>query len=303
MSGHHDHNHDHGHARQGRSLIMSIALNLGFAVAELIFGLIANSLALVADSIHDAADAVALGLSYFGLKMSGRAPNRRRTFGYKKVRILTAFINALVLAGLTVFIVRAAVLRIMHPEPVNSPILIIMSVAGLVINGLAVLLLRRDRTSLNIRAAMWHLLEDFFGWVAVLIGGIIIRLTGWYVIDPILSLVVSAFVIWGAWSVFRESASILIDSAPHDVNFDTVRRFMLEFSPDITGVHDLHIWTLGEGERALMAHLAVKDAQVSSFHPMLARLECALRDNFGLNHVTLELECDACKSGDNVCLG
>jgi cobalt-zinc-cadmium efflux system protein len=297
MSGHH-----HDHARQGRSLIVSICLNLGFAVAELIFGLIANSLALVADSIHDASDAVALGLSYFGLKLSERAPNPRRTFGYRKVRILTAFINALVLAGLTVFVVRAAVMRILHPEPVKSPILIVMAVAGLVVNGLAVLLLRRDRESLNIRAAMWHLMEDFLGWIAVLVGGIIIKLTGWYVVDPILSLAVSAFVIWGAYSIFRESASILIDSTPHDVSFDTVRRFILDFAPEIRGVHDLHIWTLGEGERALMSHLVVRDANVSSFCPMLAKLECALRDNFGLSHVTLELESDTCKSGDNVCL-
>jgi len=299
MSGHH---HDHSHARQGRSLIVSICLNLGFAVAELVFGLIANSLALVADSIHDASDAVALGLSYFGLKMSERAPNRRRTFGYRKVRILTAFINALVLAGLTVFIVRAAIVRIMSPEPVKSPILIVMAVAGLLVNGAAVLLLRRDRQSLNIRAATWHLMEDFLGWIAVLIGGIIIRLTGWYVVDPILSLAVSAFVIYGAYSVFRESASILIDSTPHDVSFDTVRRFILDFDPQIAGVHDLHIWTIGEGERALMAHLKVKDAEVSSFHPLLSKLECALHDNFEISHVTLELECDACKSGDNVCL-
>ncbi len=262
----------------------------------------ANSLVLVADAIHDASDAVALGLSYFGLKMSERAPNQRRTFGYRKVRILTAFINALVLAALTVFVVRAAVLRILQPEPVKSPILIAMAIVGLVINGAAVLLLRRDRHSLNIRAAMWHLLEDFLGWVAVLVGGIIIRFTGWYVVDPILSLAVSGLVIYGAYSVFRESASILIDSTPHDINFDTVRRYIVDFAPEIDGVHDLHIWTLGEGERALMAHLVVKDANVGSFHPMLAKLECALQENFGLNHVTLELECDTCKSGDNVCL-
>ena len=296
--------HHHGStARQGRSLIVSILLNLGFAVAELVFGLMANSLALVADSIHDASDAVALGLSYFGLKLSERAPNRRRTFGYRKVRILTAFINALVLAGLTVFIIRAAILRIMSPQPVKSPILIVMAVAGLVVNGLAVLLLRRDRASLNIRAAMWHLMEDFLGWIAVLIGGIVIKLTGWYVIDPILSLAVSAFVIYGAYSVFRESASILIDSTPPDVSFDTVRRFILDFDPQIAGLHDLHIWTLGEDERALMAHLVVKDASVSSFHPLLARLERALTDKFEIAHVTLELESGECKSADNVCLG
>jgi len=292
----------HSHARQGRSLLVSIALNLGFSAAELVFGLVANSLVLVADALHDASDAVALGLSYFGLRMSVRAPNRRRTFGYRKVRILTAFLNAVVLVGLTALILRAAILRLLHPEPVRSPILIVMAVVGLVVNGAAVLLLRRDRQSLNIRAAMWHLLEDFFGWAAVLVGGVLIQFTNWYVIDPLLSIAVSGSVLYGAYSVFRESASILIDSTPHDLSFDVVRSFIIGFDPAITGIHDLHIWTLGEGERALMAHLVVADGPVSSFHPMLARLECALAESFGLSHVTLELECGECKSGENVCL-
>lgn len=297
----HDHHHDA--RRQGASLVASIALNLGFAAAELVFGLLANSLVLVADAIHDAGDAVALGLSLFGLRMSLRPPNARRTFGYRKVRILTAFINAIVLVGLTVLVVYRAVERILHPQAVNGTVLIALAVAGLVVNGAAVLLLRRDRRSLNIRAAMWHLLEDFFGWVAVLAGGIVISLTGWYVVDPVLSIVVGAFVLRGAWSVFRESAGILLDSTPHDVDVAEVRAFVLGFAPGIRDLHDLHIWTLGEGERALMAHLVVSDAAVSSFHPLLAKLECALTDRFAINHVTLELECDECKSGDNVCPG
>lgn len=296
------HGHHHSPDRQGRSLLVSIFLNLGFAVAELVFGLIANSLVLVADALHDAGDAVALGLSYFGLRLSQRRPNTRRTFGYRKVRILTAFINALALIGLTVLIVRAAILRILAPEPVQSPILIAMAVAGLVVNGAAVLLLRRDRHSLNIRAAMWHLLEDLFGWVAVLVGGVVIRFTGAYVIDPILSLAVSAFVLYGAWSVFRESTSILIDSTPKDLDFTEIRDFVLGFDPAIEGIHDLHIWTLGEGERALMAHLVVPDRELSSYYPMLARLECDLGGRFAIDHVTLELECDKCKSGSKVCL-
>jgi cobalt-zinc-cadmium efflux system protein len=292
----------HAQARQSRSLVLSIALNLGFAVAELVAGIFANSLVLVADSVHDASDAVALGLSYVGLRLSTRAPNPRRTFGYRKVRILTAFLNAGVLVVITAFIVRAAIMRILAPEPVKSPTLIVMAVAGILVNGIAVLLLRRDRGSLNIRAAMLHLLEDFLGWIAVLAGGIVIRLTGWYIIDPILSLLVSGFVLWGAWTVFRESTSILIDSTPHDLDFADVRSFILGFAPDIRGVHDLHIWTMGEGERALMAHLVVADAPVGTFHPLLARLECALTGKYAINHVTLELECDECKSSGNVCL-
>ncbi len=296
----HDHNHT-AEARQGSSLIVSIVLNLGFAVVELVAGLAANSLALVADAVHDSSDAVALGLSYFGLRLSARAPDRRRTFGYKKVRILTAFINALVLALLTAFIVRAAVLRIFRPEPVQSPVLIFVAIAGLAINGAAVLLLRRDQHSLNIRAAMWHLMEDFLGWVVVLVGGIVIHFTGWFWIDPVLSLLVSAFVIWGAWSVFRESTRILIDSTPQDLSFDEIHDFIVGFDPQIAETHDLHIWTIGEGERALMAHLVVADGPVSSFHPLLARLETALHERYGIGHVTFELECGECKSGDNVC--
>jgi len=289
--------------RQARSLVAALALNLGFAVAELVFGLVANSLVLIANSLHDASDAVALGLSWFGLRLSRRPPNARRTFGYKKVRILTAFINALVLGVLTVLIVRTAINRIIAPAPVRSPILIGMALVGLVVNGLAILLLRRDRQSLNIRAAMWHLFDDLLGFTAVLVGGVLIRLTGWFIIDPLLSIGIGLLVLYGTWSVFRQSASILIDSTPHDLSFDAVQSFILSFAPEITGIHDLHIWTLGEGERALMAHLVVADAPVSTFAPMLARLECALTERFAINHVTLELECQECKSGNNVCLG
>ncbi|MEO0085681.1 MAG: cation diffusion facilitator family transporter [candidate division WOR-3 bacterium] len=297
------HDHAHEHIRQGRSLIVSVCLNLGFAIAELVFGIVANSLALVASAVHDSSDAVALILSYVGFRLSARRPNPRRTFGYRKVRILTAFINAGVLVALSAFIIRSAVLRIITPEPVRSPILVAMAVAGLVVNGLAVLLLRRDRHSLIIRAAMLHLLDDFLGFGAVLVGGLVITLTGWHIIDPILSIAVSGIVIYGAWSVFRESASILIDSTPRDLSFEEVRGFILGFAPEIRGIHDLHVWTLGEGERALMAHLVVADANVASFHPMLSRLECALTERFSINHVTLELECEECKSSGNVCLG
>ena len=130
----------------------------------------------------------------------------------------------------------------------------------------------------------------------------VIRFTGWYIIDPILSLAISAFVLYGAWSVFRESTSILIDSTPKNVDFNEVRKFILDCDPVVSGVHDLHIWTLGEGERALMAHLVVPDRPLSNFYPMLARLECDLGKKFSIDHVTLELECDKCKSGDTICL-
>uniref|UniRef100_A0A7C1NAW1 Cation transporter n=1 Tax=candidate division WOR-3 bacterium TaxID=2052148 RepID=A0A7C1NAW1_UNCW3 len=293
--------HEHSR-RQGRSLLLSILLNLGFALLELFAGLFANSLVLVAGALHDAGDAVALVLSWLGLRLSLLPPNRRRTFGYRKVRILVAFVNALALAVFTVLVVRAAIGRIVTPEPVKSPVLILAALVGIGVNGAAVLILRQERHSLNIRAAMWHLLDDLLGFVAVLLGGIVIRLTGWTVIDPVLSIAVGIMVLYGTWRVFREATSILIDSTPRDLNYEEVRRFITSFSPAIRDLHDLHIWTLGEGERALMAHLVVADGTVSSFQSLLAQLDCALRDRFNIQHITFELECDACKSGAGVCL-
>ncbi|MGC8797853.1 MAG: cation diffusion facilitator family transporter [candidate division WOR-3 bacterium] len=288
--------------RQRKSLQFSIFLNTGFALAELGAGLFANSIVLVAGALHDAGDAVALVLSYLGLKLSLLPPSRRRTFGYRKVRILIAFVNALALAVFTVLVVRVAISRILAPEPVKSPVLMVMALAGIAVNGAAVLVLSRDRYSLNIRAAMWHLLDDLLGFLVVLLGGLAIRLTGLVVIDPLLSIGVSLFVLYGVWRVFREAVSILIDSTPRDLNYDEVRRFILGSSPLIQEVHDLHIWTLGEGERALMAHLVVADGLVSSFQPLLARLSCDLKKRFDISHITLELECGGCKSGENVCL-
>ncbi len=286
---------------QKKSLLVAIFLNLLFALTELITGLLANSLTLVAGALHDAGDAVALGLAYLGLRLARLPPTPRRTFGYRKVQILIAFINALSLAVFTILVLRSAVLRIIQPEPVKSPILILMALLGIGINGSALLFLRHHQELLNIRAAMWHLFDDLLSFIAFLIGGLVIRFTSWSVIDPLLSILVSCLVLYGVWRVFRQSVSILIDSTPQGLSFDEVREFILGFAPEIQAVHDLHIWTLGEGERALMAHLRVKDAPLSSFYPLLYQLECKLKERFGINHTTLELECEKCKSQDNIC--
>jgi cobalt-zinc-cadmium efflux system protein len=293
--------HSHNLNRQKRSLILSIILNLTFAIGELIAGLFANSLTLISGSLHDFSDSFSLTLSYFGLRMAQLNPTQRRTFGYKKIRILTAFLNAFVLAVLTVIVLRAAILRIIHPENVRSSVLWAIAIVGIVVNGAAVFQLYRDRASISIRTAMLHLLDDFLGWIAILVGGLIIQFTKWYVIDPILSIVISAFVIYGAYKILRESASILIDSTPKDIGFEAVRKFVLDFDKRVIDLHDLHIWTIGEGERALMAHIVVNDNPISSYHQLLSNLECALIQTFQITHVTLELECDKCKSGENIC--
>jgi cobalt-zinc-cadmium efflux system protein len=257
------HNHN-STGTQKRDLLLSVLLNFGFSIIEFAAGLFANSLTLLSDSVHDLSDAVALSISYLGVRLAEQKPTARRTFGFKKVRILTAFVNALVLIALTAFILRAAVLRLIHPETVKGPVLIYLSFVGIAVNGVAVLVLRRHKDSLNIRAAMWHLLEDCLGWVAVLAGGIVIHFTHWYAIDPILSLVIGVFVIYGAWQVFRDAFGILIDATPGGIDLTEVTGFVRQFDPSILDLHDLHIWTIGEGERAIMCHLVVADDKVSA---------------------------------------
>lgn len=295
------HNHPVSINRQKTSLILSIGLNLAFSAGEFVAGLFANSLTLISDSLHDLSDSFALTLSYFGLRMAQLSPTKKRTFGYKKLRILTAFLNSFILAVLTVIVLRAAVLRILNPQDVRSSVLLGMAILGLVVNGTAVFFLRRDRTSLSMRAVMWHLLEDFLGWIAILVGGLIIHFTKWYIVDPILSIGISIFVIYGAYKILRESTSILIDSTPKDLSFEKIRNFILNFNRKVEDLHDLHIWTIGEGERALMAHIVVNDDTISSYHQLLTDLECGLKQEFQITHVTLELECDKCKSGENIC--
>ena len=295
------HNHPVSINRQKTSLILSIGLNLAFSAGEFVAGLFANSLTLISDSLHDLSDSFALTLSYFGLRMAQLSPTKKRTFGYKKLRILTAFLNSFILAVLTVIVLRAAVLRILNPQDVRSSVLLGMAILGLIVNGTAVFFLRRDRTSLSMRAVMWHLLEDFLGWIAILVGGLIIHFTKWYIVDPILSIGISIFVIYGAYKILRESTSILIDSTPKDLSFEKIRNFILNFNRKVEDLHDLHIWTIGEGERALMAHIVVNDDTISSYHQLLTDLECGLKQEFQITHVTLELECDKCKSGENIC--
>lgn len=287
--------------RQRRSLILSLILNLMFALGQLITGLFANSLTLISSSLHDLSDTFALTLAYFGLRMAQTSPSQKRTFGYKKIRILSAFLNSFILAVLTVIVLRAAILRIIHPEKVRGSVLWGVAIIGLIVNGIAVSRLYQDRTSISIRIAMLHLADDFLGWVAVLVSGLFIQFTNWYIIDPILSLGISCYVIYGAYKILRESASILIDSTPKDLNFNSVRNFILGFNKGVIALHDLHLWTIGENERALMAHIVVTDNLISSYHQLLSDLECALKQKFQITHVTLELECDKCKSGENVC--
>ncbi|MCL5985464.1 MAG: cation diffusion facilitator family transporter [Actinobacteria bacterium] len=285
---------------QKKKIILTFVLNLLFATGELIIGLIANSLTLLSSSVHDFSDAASLILSFIGVRYAERKPDKKKTFGYKKIQIITAFVNALFLVGLSILIFREAVIRLITPRYVDSSLLIWVAVGSIIINGTAVLVLRRDRKNLNIRSAMLHLLDDFFAGTAILIGGLVIRYTDYYAVDSILAFLIGGLLIWGSYGVIRESLDILLDSVPREIKFSAVHDYIRNYNDEILDVHDLHIWAIGDNETALSAHISVNDKNVSLYRPMLSELEDKLRSKFKITHVTIELESLECKS-DEVC--
>jgi len=286
------------YGNQKKKILLTFALNLLFATGELIIGLFANSLTLLSSSVHDFSDAASLILSFIGVRYAEKRPDKRKTFGYKKIQIVTAFVNALFLVGLSILIFREAVIRFITPQHVNSNLLIWVAVGSIVINGAAVLVLRRDRKNLNIRSAMLHLLDDFFAGAAILIGGLVIRYTGYYAVDSVLAFLIGGLLIWGSYGVIRQSLDILLDSVPREIKFSAVHDFIKSYSDEILDVHDLHIWAIGDNQTALSAHVSVNDKNISLYRTMLSELEENLRTKFNITHVTIELESLECKSGE-----
>lgn len=293
--------HAHTHLiirRRKRGIFWSIVLNLGFSFFELAAGVLANSLAVISNAIHDFADSLSFALAYWGVALSEKAPTKRFTFGYGKAPIFIAFASSLALAVVTFFIIAEAWKRLRAPAALlNPPLILGIAVAGILVNGIATWLLAKDRKSLNIRAAILHLLGDFAGWFLVLAMAIVLMYTNWYFLDPLLTLLISAFILWGSLMVIREGTKIFLDIAPSHIQYDAVKKFVLEHSRQINDVHDLHIWHMGEEEISLSAHCTIKKISMSESQNLLRELKTALKEKFAVSHAVIELECPSCSDG------
>ncbi len=290
MSGHHDHG---GGGSRGR-LTIALVVTAAIAVLELAGGLAANSLALISDAAHVAMDVVALAIALIAAIQSTRPANDRQTYGFARLEILAGLGNSALLLALTTWIVIEAVGRFQHPETPAGMLMIVIAGIGLVANvTIALMLQRGEEQSLNARAAMLHLAGDALGAAAVIVGGIAISMTGAGWIDPALSLFVSVIIVIGAWSVAREALDVLLESAPAHARIPAVRE-RIRACDGVEDVHDLHVWTLGSGHFALSAHVLIGDRQVSEASAVLARIRSAMHDDFDIEHVTLQFECEHC---------
>jgi cobalt-zinc-cadmium efflux system protein len=294
---HHDHGHAHGHGHShapsqfGRAFAIGIALNVAIVVLQAVFGVLANSVALLADAGHNLSDVLSLAVAWGAMLVGARLPSARMTYGLKGASILAALFNAVLLLVIVGGLSWEAVLRLHHLEPVASGTMSAVAAVGMVLNGLCAWLFLGGRNEdLNVKGAFLHMAGDAAISAGVVVAGLAMLATGWLWLDPIVSLVINAVVVWGTWSLLRESAALAVSAVPGSVDPDSVRDHLARLG-GVAAVHDLHIWAMSTTDVALTAHLVMP-----SGHPgdeFLRRACTDLRESYGICHATLQIEQDA----------
>ena len=305
-SHHHDdplhHNHarherDHGghsHAGHchttnfGRAFAIGIGLNAAFVLIEAGYGFVSNSTALLADAGHNLSDVLGLLVAWIAAVLSRRPPTPRLTYGLRNTSILAALLNAILLLIASGAILLEAIERLLHPEPIASKTVIVVAAIGIVINGItAWLFASGSKTDLNIRGAYLHMMADAAVSLGVVLAAAVIMMTGWLWLDPAMSLVIVAVIVWGTWSLLRESTAMSLAAVPSGIDPAAVRAF-LAGHPGVASIHDLHIWPMSTTETALTAHLVMPAGNPGD--AFLAETCRELQHRFGIGHATLQVE-------------
>ena len=287
-------------SRMQRILQFSLLLTLLYIVATFVFGVRAHSLALISEAGHNVSDFLALALSFAAVWLQGRPATDQRTFGYQRAGVLAGFVNALSLMVLALWIAVEAVRRFASPVPVEAHLMMEVAAAGVVMNGLIAALLWKFSGDVNIRSVFLHMLGDTISTAAVIVGGLMIRLTGQQWIDPLLSLLIAAMILWSSWSIVRETLHILLEGTPRSVDLNEIRSAMTKV-PGVLNVHDLHVWSLTAQSHALACHVQVEEMHLADTNGLMERLNHELRDHYGINHTTIQLEITECETVDGCC--
>jgi cobalt-zinc-cadmium efflux system protein len=286
----------------GARLRAAFLLTLVILAVELGGGLLANSLALLADAGHVLTDVVALGLAWFAIRQAERPADVRNTYGYHRTGILVALVNAATLLAIVIWVGIEAVQRFLLPPTVTAAPMFAAAAVGIVVNLFIGFSLRGEEPSnLNVRAAMLHVFGDVGASAAVVVAGLVILLTRWYPADPLLSLAIAVLIAKGAVDVLRETLGILMESTPAQVDVAQLVRDVMRVR-DVVDVHDLHVWSLAGGMPILTAHVEVGDAcTIGRFAEILTEIDAMLRDRHGIVHATIQLECARCAANDLHC--
>ena len=273
---------------------LSLGLTLAVLLIEFGGGLLSHSLALLSDAGHVLTDVFALGLAWFAVEQSKRPPDRRRSYGYQRVGILAALVNAATLIVVVGAIAVEAVRRLMAPEPVQGGLVIATALVAIAINAFVILTLRGGGSNLNLRAALLHVTGDVAASAGVVVAGAVILFTGWLYIDPLLSLGIAALIAYGAWGIVRETVNLLMEGTPREIDLAEVTR-QITRTPRVTGLHDLHVWSLASDQMALSCHVVVGDISLGDAEHVVRDLEHRLCDGFAIGHTTIQVEsCHPC---------
>ncbi len=284
-----------------RRMAISLFITLVFVAVEVITGLMANSLALLTDAAHNFTDVLALGLSWFALRLALRPSHSGKTYGYHRAGILVALFNSTTLVLIALGIFYEAYRRFISPPEVQADILIGVGVVAVIVNLVTALLVRLGAEhDLNVRSTFLHLMGDVLSTLGAVVAGVLIRFTAWNWLDPLVSILIGFLILWNAWGIIRESLDILMEATPADIDMPAMIAD-IQAMDGVRGVHDLHVWAINQSLRTLSAHLLTDDLPVSEGAGIQALVSAMLQEKYGISHATLQLECTDCMPTELYC--
>ena len=287
----HDHVHIHKHQVEGKNLFYSIVLNVVITLAQIVGGIISNSLALISDALHNFSDVLSLVFSLVAHKLSRRKASLDQTFGFKRAELLAAFVNAATLIIVAFILIYGAIERLINPHPIESTLVIWLALLGIVVNGLSVIILKKDADhNLNMKSAYLHLLTDMMASVAVLVGGLLMKFYGWFWVDSAMTILIAIYLIVVGFDLIIKSTKMLMLFTPDEIDIKEIVREVHKIE-GVNKLHHIHVWHLNEEELHLEAHLdCSEDIKMSEFNDLLFKVESVLFHQFGINHINIQPE-------------
>ena len=283
--------HIHKHEVKGKNLLFSIFLNILITIAQVIGGIVSGSLALISDALHNFSDVLSLIFSYVANKLSKKKASLNHTFGYKRAELIAAFVNAMTLLVVAIYLIFEATHRLSNPEPIKSTLVIWMSVLGIFVNGLSALMLKKDsQHNLNMKSAYLHLFTDMMASVAVLIGGILMKYFQWFWVDSVMTILIALYLIYVGFYLLQSSTKMLMLFTPEHIDIKELVREVHKIE-GVNKLHHIHIWNLNDDELHLEAHLdCSEDIKMSEFNELLDKVEQVLYHQFHINHINIQPE-------------
>jgi len=292
----HNHSHNSGNETSEKNLFITMALNFLITIAEIIGGFISGSLSLISDALHNFSDGIAIIITYVAMRLSKKPKTFKYTFGLKRAEFIAAIINASTLIIISFFLIKEAIERFSNPTPITGSLMLIVASLGLVANVVGTLLLKKgSEGNLNIRAAYFHLLSDAVSSLAVIIGAVFIIFYKIYWIDPLLTILISLYILKETYEIVKESLEIVMMSSPEGIDLNKIKTIIENIS-GVKNIHHVHIWKMNDNDTHFEAHIEVEDMTISKTSEIQHQIEINLHNAFEINHTTLQFECNQCQT-------